>query len=276
MRALITGATGFIGSTLGTRLRGAGWEVAGLTTNNGHKVDVRDADAVKDSISETAPDVVYHLAGVSGPMLLTDDPASVIDINCVGTLNVIRSAVEANVPRVVFGASVSSYAGDADGEPIADSIYGMTKRFGEMLTAYFGAGSESTVCSVRIGSTYGAGRVTFNPVHEMVRSAKSQGLVKYNENQREPMIWVEDCAELLANLALTPALKPSYDAVTELLTHRELAEAIAAAFNGSTRAYSGERAWYPRGFRELRMSTDGLVKSPMRLSDAIAEIASVI
>lgn len=275
MRALITGATGFIGSALGTRLRAAGWEVMGLT-RNGHRVDVRDADGVKDTISGTAPDVVYHLGGVSGPMLLADNLASVIDINCVGSLNVIRSAVEANVPRVVFGASVSSYAGEADGEPLADSIYGMTKRFGEMLTAYFGAGSESAACSVRIGSTYGAGRVTFNPVHEMVRSAKHHGLVEYNENQREPMIWVEDCAELLANLAAAPALKSSYDAVTELLTHRELAEAIAAEFDGSTRAYSGEKSWYPRGFRELRTSTDGLVKSPMRLSDAITEIASVV
>lgn len=275
MRALVTGDHGFIGRVLVARLRAMAWEVGGLRTND-ERIDVRDVEGLRRMIWDFRPDVVFHLAGVSGPMLLRDDPAAVIDINCIGTLNVMRTAVESGVPRVVYGASVSSYARVVNGEVAADSVYGVTKRFGEMLSTYFAGCSQTAFSSVRIGSVYGAGRETFNPVHEMVRSAKHDGVVRFNANQREPMIWVDDCAKLIAGLASARCLAPRYDAVTELLSHREMAEKVASVFDCKVEGYAGPEFWYPLGFSELRNDGGDLVPNPMRFDAAIAEVAAVV
>lgn len=275
MRALITGRRGFIGTALQRRLEAHGWEVVGLE-NGDARIDIRDGEAVRTVISSTAPDVVYHLAGVSGPMLLNDDPAAVVDINCVGTLNVVRNAADSGVPRLIYGASVASYANEVDGQPLADSVYGLTKAFGEMLTAFYGSRSAMKVASVRIGSTYGEGRETFNPIHDMVSQAKRTGVVRYNENQSEAMVWVEDCAELLAALASVSHLHPTYDAVTELVTHRHIAETIAEQFGSRSESYDGEEVRYPRGFRLLTDSSERLVTQPLQLVDAIARVAALV
>ncbi|QMU95969.1 NAD(P)-dependent oxidoreductase [Microbacterium esteraromaticum] len=275
MKALVTGRRGFIGTALQHRLEELGWEVVGLEHDDA-RVDIRDAELVRSVIAHAAPDVVFHLAGVSGPMLLTDDPGAVVDINCVGTLNVIRAAADSGVARLIYGASVAAYATEGVGEPLADSVYGLTKKFGEMLADFYRATTPMQISSVRIGSTYGEGRETFNPLHEMVRQAVHGEPIRCNENQREPIVWVRDCAQLLAALATVEHLQPTYDAVTELPTHRQIAETIAAQLGGETETFGGEEVWYPRGFRLLGDAAGSLIGQPMRLPEAIIRIAGLV
>jgi nucleoside-diphosphate-sugar epimerase len=71
-RALITGATGFIGTALTARLRAEGWEVHGLVRDDGLPVPegliAHDLDGTTEGIAavvaEVAPDVVFHLASL--------------------------------------------------------------------------------------------------------------------------------------------------------------------------------------------------------------------
>lgn len=275
MKALITGDRGFIGHALRQELENAGWTVEGLR-DDGVRVDVREEESVSRVISEYQPDVLYHLGGVSGPMLLLDDLGSIIDINCRGTLNVIRSAILAGVPRIIFGASVASYAAAEDGEPVADSIYGTTKRFGELLVSYYRQFSDVQLTSVRIGAVYGEGRVTFNPIHEMVRQAKHEGVIEYNVHQAEPIITIDDCAGFLADLAQRETLDSSYDAVTELILQRDAAETIAQEFGAEIRGVEGPELLYPLGFRELKDVEIGSRGKPTLLKDAVPRIEVLV
>ncbi|GAA5155150.1 hypothetical protein GCM10025768_27520 [Microbacterium pseudoresistens] len=275
MRILITGHTGFIGQALLQRLADEGHDVVGLSDDE-TRIDIRDEPAVQRAIDAARPDVVHHLAGVSGPMLFTDEPEKVIDINCAGTLAVFRAAVNAGVRRVVYGASVSSYASAVDGRACADSIYGVTKHFGELLALHYSSATSTEFTSVRIGSVYGEGRETFNPVHEMVRSAVREGEISYNTEQREPMIWIRDCVDMLVAIGKLPSVAPTYDAVTELLTHREMAELIGSRFGASITSHTGAHWWYPQGFDELRSAKHGLVPEPLLVTDAIPHIAGLV
>ena len=275
MKALITGDKGFIGHALRQNLEKSGWKVVGLRDGE-TRIDVRDEEGVTKVVSESRPDVLFHLGGVSGPMLLLDELGAIVDINCRGTLNILRSAILAGVPRIIYGASVASYAAAEGGEPVADSIYGTTKRYGELLVSYFRRESESQLTSVRIGAVYGKGRVTFNPIHEMVRQAKHEGIVKYNSNQAEPIISIDDCAAFLAELAATDTLEPSYDAVTELLTQKEAAGIVARAFGVETCGTEGPELLYPLGFRELKDKNIGVHGKPTCLADAVAGIEPLV
>jgi len=65
-RALVTGASGFLGRHIAARLGAAGWTVARLGRAPAPDTLVRpawDGAAFAETLAETAPDVVFHLAG---------------------------------------------------------------------------------------------------------------------------------------------------------------------------------------------------------------------
>ena len=66
MRALVTGSEGFIGGYLCGELEGHGYEVIRCDVKEAEdceKLDITDAEAVKESLERLAPDVIFNLAG---------------------------------------------------------------------------------------------------------------------------------------------------------------------------------------------------------------------
>lgn len=105
MKALVTGAGGFVGRHLVTHLGSAGDEVVVL----GGSVDVTDAEAVRAAVGKTAPDAVYHLAALSHVGDSWDAPARVFRVNAEGTLNVLRACTVGGVARVLVVGSADEY-----------------------------------------------------------------------------------------------------------------------------------------------------------------------
>lgn len=86
MRALITGAGGFVGPHLRKLLENRGDLVMGCTLAG---CDVRDFETVRHMVSEFQPDKIFHLAAVSWPGESLRNPRRVFDVNVGGTLNVL-------------------------------------------------------------------------------------------------------------------------------------------------------------------------------------------
>lgn len=119
MRALVTGANGFVGTWLTGHLRDQGDEVVGID----HEVNVTDGAAVRDAIVGAAPDAVYHLAALANVGESWNDPTAVLQVNAVGTLNVLEAARACGTPpRVLLTSSAEVYgAVPADWLPINES-----------------------------------------------------------------------------------------------------------------------------------------------------------
>src|SRR5689334_19696421 len=131
MRAVVTGAGGFIGwhlvdtlartdATVQAWSRGApedGWggPVECIT------VDICDKAAVLDSLSGIQPDLVFHLAAQSLPVRSWDEPELTYRINLIGTLHLLEAVRQmARKPRVLIAGSSAEYA-DAAVSPIDET-----------------------------------------------------------------------------------------------------------------------------------------------------------
>lgn len=148
MKALITGAGGFVGQALTRHLEASGDTVIGLDRAGGP--DITDQAAVREAIDRHGPDAVYHLAAVTHIGASWDAPLEVFRINAEGTLNVLLACTAAGVSRVLVVGSADEYGAvrpedlplteDAPLRPLTP--YGASKVAAEYLTlqAFLGDG----------------------------------------------------------------------------------------------------------------------------------------
>jgi GDP-4-dehydro-6-deoxy-D-mannose reductase len=106
VRALVTGANGFVGTWLTTYLREQGDEVIGID----HEVNVTDAAAVGEAIAVVAPEAIYHLAALAHVGESWGNPGDVLLVNAIGTLHVLEAARACpRPPRVLLTSSAEVY-----------------------------------------------------------------------------------------------------------------------------------------------------------------------
>lgn len=180
MKALLTGAAGFIGSHLAERLMGEGHSVVGvdaLTDYYDPELKRANLDAIAGDSFEFVEgdlnrldldsllgdvDVVFHLAGQPGVRASWGESFGIyLDQNVAATQRLLEACRGASVRKFVYASSSSIY-GDAERFPTREedlpapiSPYGVTKLAGEHLTRlYFRAYGLPTV-ALRYFTIYG-------------------------------------------------------------------------------------------------------------------------
>lgn len=212
-RALITGATGFVGGHLVEQLSGAGWEVHALVrptsdTSKLDRYDVRrwvgtlhDVELLRQACGEV--DTVFHLAAVTAAR----DTAGYESANVEGTEALVQAIQGADHPpeRLIY---LSSYAacGPAPAEgvrqteetPAPLTAYGRTKLAAEGVVRRLD-GSETSVVVIRAPAVYGPGDRALLPYFQLVR----WGLAPVPEQgkNRLHLIYVVDLARALRGAA---------------------------------------------------------------------------
>jgi GDP-4-dehydro-6-deoxy-D-mannose reductase len=168
MKALVTGAAGFVGHHLCAHLRASGDEVvaADRAAQHGAALDITDPDATAGLLAETKPEVVYHLAGWSDVGGSWTDPLGTLRVNAEGTLNVLEACRHASVGRVLVISSADVYGIVAEEElPITEeqplrpvSPYAASKTAADFLALQAGLGHGQDVVRVRAFNHLGPGQ----------------------------------------------------------------------------------------------------------------------
>lgn len=107
MKALVTGAAGFVGCHLIDHLTAMGDTAIGIDRPAGP--DLLDGPGLAALFAEVRPDAVYHLAGFSDIGGSWTDPLATFRANGEGTLNVLQAAKAAGVARVLSVSSADVY-----------------------------------------------------------------------------------------------------------------------------------------------------------------------
>ena len=206
MRALVTGAAGFIGSRLLARLRGAGHSAVGLDLRPSDLVaDVRDTDAVQRALARVEPDAVFHLAGpvASG---FTHDFHGAVRLQVEGTLAVLEAARRRPAPpTLVLASSYYVYLSqppaavvDEDTSIVLSELegFGACKLYSESLVQSIGNRHALRYAILRIGSAYGPGAGT-NLIADFVDTGRAgEKLAIWGEgSRRNQYTYVDDVVD---------------------------------------------------------------------------------
>jgi UDP-glucose 4-epimerase len=98
-KVLVTGSEGFIGKHLVSELKKRDFTVFRFDIKNGD--DINDFQKLKDKIKKS--DVTFHLAGVLGTHELIEDSINAVNINVLGTLNVLEAVKKFKRDLVIIG-----------------------------------------------------------------------------------------------------------------------------------------------------------------------------
>jgi dihydroflavonol-4-reductase len=177
-RVFVTGASGFIGGALATRLLERGDEVVGLARSDeaAEKVAARGAEVARGDLLDedslvagmAACDAAYHVAGANSHC--PADPDMLLKVNVGGAEAAVRAAAKAGIGRMVYTSSAASLgepAGTVGSEDCAHrgsylSVYDRSKHEGER--AVFAAAAETgvEVVAVNPSSVQGPPRTSGN------------------------------------------------------------------------------------------------------------------
>jgi UDP-glucose 4-epimerase len=256
-RALVTGATGFIGFALRQRLRDLGAEVHGVSrrqqaTRDGithwWTADLAEEQAAHHLLSNVRPDLVFHLAGyVSGDRSLGAVPSTVRN-GLLATVNLLTAACKAGHPRVVIAGSMEEcLPGDADGVPASPYAAAKTAvaTYGRMFQALF----NLPVVHLRVFMVYGPGRQDVSKLVPYVINCLLRGEpALLSSGTREiDWIYIDDVVDAFVAAATSaPALGTAIDVGSgSLVTIRVLVEQLALLVGSDVAPQFGARADRP-------------------------------
>ena len=232
-KVLVTGADGFIGSHLCERLCAEGADVRAFCLYNPQGSwgwldtaspevrgaldvrlgDIRDARFVEAACADVA--VVFHLAALISIPYSYVAPASYVDTNVTGTLNVLEAARRAGVGRVIH-TSTSEVYGTPKDLPIrethplcAQSPYAATKVAADQLALSFQRSFGTPVVVLRPFNTYGPRQSTRavlpTILTQLLRGQREIALGRLDP--RRDLTFVGDTVDGFVRAAVVPGLE---------------------------------------------------------------------
>ena len=186
VRALVTGATGFIGSHLVSRLTGLGAVVHAVSRRvrehvdggqTWHMADLCDAEQVSTVIRAAEPDVVFHLASEVTGAREVRLVRPTLESNLDSAVNLLTAvADEAPAGRLVLAGSVEEPRPE-DGATVASSPYAVAKWAVSGYARMFHELWDVPVTTLRIGMVYGPGQRDLRKLIPYVTTALLRGEV---------------------------------------------------------------------------------------------------
>jgi UDP-glucose 4-epimerase len=256
MKILVTGGAGFIGSNLVKRLLEHNHEVVVVDSLlRGNKIDresfqkitfikgdVRDASLLIKA--SQGCDTIYHFAAVLGVDIVADQPVETMDVEVIGTRNVVEAAEINNVKFLLYASTSGIYSHSAivkttlSEDVLVDprTSYAMAKRYNEIYLASHHEERGLNVISLRFFNVYG-----YNQDNRMVvprffeQAMANEAITVYgNGEQTRDFTYIDDTIDACINLLGIPGSFIINIANEKEWTIKDLAENIKAVTHSNS------------------------------------------
>jgi nucleoside-diphosphate-sugar epimerase len=239
---LVTGASGFLGHAVMELPAQTDHRAIGLDPQPSPTTQIRDdlsdRERLKGSLAREKVTHIIHAGGVSGPMVMADDPLGIISINVAGSLNLLRAAIETGVKTFIYCSSVSALGDFYENEPVGEdypvrptSAYGASKAAIDIVLHGLWGKVPLDLCSLRFTVIYGPGRQTVFTIEKIVGAALAGNVARIEPMTDWPYIYIDDAAQAAVSACFSEGRKQIsyFIAHPEKVTPDDIAAAATAA-----------------------------------------------
>jgi nucleoside-diphosphate-sugar epimerase len=248
MRALVTGATGFIGNLLVLELRRRGWDVVCMlrgASRAGAGIQCVQGDLLQpeslcfSNIPKGSVDVLFHFAALLPSQEST--PEQYLMANCLGTVRLLQTAVHLGINSLVYASSLP-VIGKPEHLPITEDHpanprhpYHLSKLCGEIACEMSRRTQGLRVSSLRITSPFGPGMSPNGVLAHFVRSALKSADIQWLGSGSRAQNFVHVSDVVMAAMLAAETDHPGIYNVggNETTTMRELARMVAQLIPGT-------------------------------------------
>jgi UDP-glucuronate 4-epimerase len=243
MKVLVTGAAGFIGSTLSHVLLDRGDEVLGFDNLNNYydpalkqarldrllpkpgyrqiTASLEDRAALERAFAEFKPQRVVNLAAQAGVRYSLENPHAYVDSNIVGFMNILEACRHSGVEHLVYASSSSVYGGnvklpfsvrDSVDHPL--SMYAATKKANELMAHTYSHLFRIPTTGLRFFTVYGPwGRPDMALFLFTRKILAGEPIDVFNHgNHTRDFTYIDDIVEgVVRTLDRVPAPDPGFD-----------------------------------------------------------------
>jgi UDP-glucuronate 4-epimerase len=241
MRILVTGAAGFIGSTLVLRLLERGDTVIGIDNHNNYydpaikearlaryashasythlRIDIADRKAVEQTFKDHQPQRVVNLAAQAGVRYSIENPLAYIDSNIVGFAHILEGCRHNGVEHLVYASSSSVYGANTAmpfsihqnvDHPL--SLYAASKKANELMAHTYSNLYNLPTTGLRFFTVYGPwGRpdMALFKFTKAILAGEPIQVFNYGKHRRD-FTYVDDIVEGVIRILDKPA-RPNPD-----------------------------------------------------------------
>ena len=236
MKILVTGAAGFIGSTLSIRLLERGDEVVGIDNLNDYydvnlklarlerlqcyerfkfvKLEIADKKAIEDLFVREKFQKVMHLAAQAGVRYSITNPHAYIDSNIVGFINILEGCRHNAVEHLAYASSSSVYGANTnmpfsihDNVDHPVSLYAASKKANELMAHTYSHLYNLPTTGLRFFTVYGPwGRpdMSLFMFTRNILEGKAIDVFNYG-NHRRDFTYIDDIVEGVIRVIDQPA-----------------------------------------------------------------------
>ncbi|MDN5924365.1 MAG: NAD-dependent epimerase [Xanthomonadales bacterium] len=243
MRILVTGAAGFIGSSLSARLLARGDEVLGYDDLNDYydvnlkqarlnrllpqsgfrfiQAAIEDRPALERAFAAFKPQRVVNLAAQAGVRYSIENPHAYVQSNLVGFMNILEACRYGKVEHLVYASSSSVYGAnrklpfsvrDAVDHPV--SLYAATKKANELMAHTYSHLYRLPTTGLRFFTVYGPwGRPDMALFLFTRKILAGEPIDVFNHgNHSRDFTYIDDIVEgVVRTLDHVPTADPSFD-----------------------------------------------------------------
>ena len=233
---LVTGAAGFIGSGIAKKLLSENCEVIGIDNINSYynpllkqkriknieqtaqnncwrfcRVNLENAKEIDQIFEEYKPNIVINLAAQAGVRYSLENPASYIESNIVGFLNILEGCRNYKVEHLIYASSSSVYGGnkitpfnEAHSVDHPVSLYAATKKSNEMLAHSYSHLFQIPMTGLRFFTVYGPmGRPDMAPMIFADSMLRGQVINVFNNgNMSRDFTYIDDVVDAIYKCCL--------------------------------------------------------------------------